>query len=95
MSNWEHFNNSYVQGYTAALLDVERAISENSGLNKILTHCHKRWTIKLFRKLIKAMIESRAMLRENPDSDFYYNMDKEDFIIRTKEGLIPIKDLTK
>lgn len=92
MSNWPHFDPSYVQGYTAALLDVEKAIAKNGGIEEALKAGHKRLTAPILRKLIKAMIESRAILRENPDYSIYYNIDKEDFVIRTKEGLTTIKD---
>ena len=59
------FGIEYVQGYTAALLDVKRLFEQNFEIDMKI---HKRKkTFKEFRKIIDLMIKGRSILRENPN----------------------------
>lgn len=55
----------YIRGYTAALCDVRRAIP---GILFDLKRQKVRITQKELDNLLEAMIESRAVFRENPDA---------------------------
>ena len=65
MNTCSPLNADYIQGYTAALCDVRRAIP---GILIDMTRQKVRITQKELDSLLKAMIESRAVLRENPDA---------------------------
>ena len=57
------FGPEYVQGYTAALLDV-RAVLENIEYDLKI---HKRkQNLKTMKQIIDCMIKNRVVLRENP-----------------------------
>ena len=72
MSPFSHLNSDYIQGYTAALCDVRRAIP---GIIFDLKRQKVRLSQKELDELLKAMIESRAVLREKPGAFVRRNVD--------------------
>lgn len=58
------FDFPYVQGYTAALLDVKQVLEYID--NDLKRHGRKR-TAKEYGKIIDCMIQGRAILREDTD----------------------------
>ncbi len=59
------FDFMYDQGYTAALLDVLNAIED---IQDDLKVHHVRQSAKTYMSIVNAMIQGRAILRENPDA---------------------------
>lgn len=59
------FGIEYVQGYTAALLDVLHVIEYIQG---DLKDHKRRQSAKTYKALIQCMIDNRVTLRENPDA---------------------------
>lgn len=57
----------YNQGYTAALLDVERLLESEDFILDLKVH-KKTMTKKNLINLLKCLLEGRAILRENPDA---------------------------
>ena len=58
------FDPRYIQGYTAALLDVLDVfeyVQDDLKLHK------RRQNDKTYKAIVKCMLENRAALRENPD----------------------------
>lgn len=62
-----NFGREYNQGYTAALLDIERLLTSLDFLYDLKAH-KKSMTKSNLVNLIKCMIEGRSILRENPDA---------------------------
>lgn len=67
----EHmFGIEYVQGYTAALLDVKRVLRE---VSVDFQNHHIKRTPKEYDKILDCMIENRAVLREEPGAFVRHN----------------------
>lgn len=59
------FGYEYVQGYTAALMDV---INVFSYIDDDLKHHKRKRTAKTYQAITKCMLDNRVMLRKNPDA---------------------------
>lgn len=59
------FGYEYVQGYTAALMDV---INVFSYIDDDLKRHKRKRTAKTYQAIAKCMLDNRAMLRENLDA---------------------------
>ena len=59
------FDFNYVQGYTAALLDVEHVIDY---IQDDLKMHKRRMNAKTCKAIIRCMQQNRVALRENPDA---------------------------
>lgn len=65
MNSYGFLDSHYVQGYTAALMDMRQNLP---GVLGDMKRQKVRITPKELDKLLEAMIDSRAILRENPDA---------------------------
>ena len=57
------FGQEYVQGYTSALLDVEKVLEY---IQEDMKRHKRRQSVKEYKNIIKCMINNRAVLREEP-----------------------------
>lgn len=70
------FDSMYVQGYLAALQDVDETIKS---IQLDLKHNKVRQNAKTYSEIVKCMIKNRAILREEPYSFVRYNNQKKCF----------------
>lgn len=68
------FDYRYVQGYTAALMDVLDVMGD---VQCDLKRRKVRQSYKVYKAMIECMLEGRAILRENPDVFVRYNPENE------------------
>ncbi len=68
------FDYRYVQGYTAALMDVLDVMGD---VQCDLKRRRVRQSYKVYKAMIECMLEGRAILRENPDAFVRYNPENE------------------
>lgn len=57
------FGQEYVQGYTSALLDVEKVLGY---IQEDMKRHKRRQSVKEYKNIIKCMINNRVVLREEP-----------------------------
>jgi len=61
------FPREYIDGYTAALLDAKRILGDPE-LKYDLKYCGLSYNVKNLIKILDVLIDSRGILRENPDA---------------------------
>lgn len=87
------FDSLYIQGYTAALQDLEKLFIEPGFEEDMKRHKRKK-TRKEYARLFKVLIKGRSILRENSSAFIRCSNDNPDgyeFFDETKQEVIEIE----
>ena len=84
------FDPLYVQGYTAAMLDIQRAFRD---VEDWLKHDHKHLSARYVHRLMRFLLLHRVILRENPDVYLAWRSDQR-FVIfdRRKKQVLAVEE---